>query len=314
MKIENIFLNGFYPAIRGMRNPYNSWDKSDTLFVERRPMTVSELRVIDPANLHSTAFSENVKRDWINDSDKNEILTKYFSDSNKELKIFNPIFEKNPFFERPCYVLRFYEEDEKAKSLGIKLSTGYFITCDLPVILGVNDIKLARKLIKGGTVHSKFERMIVLYMDLTASFDFWKEYDTYKVGTVANSCSTMHTISKHPLTIENFSTADLTDKDIEFMKKNIEYYNSIVNNPNITKLEKTRRLSKLNMLAFEQKRTIELDYCTIASIMKWRHNHTLKEWRDLCVFFRKLPYFEILYGESEIDIGKDLEEANASTN
>jgi hypothetical protein len=68
------------------------------------------------------------------------------------------------------------------------------------------------------------------------------------------------------------------------------------------------------MLAFEQKRTLELDYCTIASIMKWRPNHTLKEWRDLCVFFRKLPYFEILYGESEIDTTEKLEGTNASTN
>lgn len=311
MKIENIYLNGFYPAIRGMRNPYDSWNKSDTLFVERKPMTVFDLRVVDPTNLRLNAFSESEKRDYIDDSDSSEIRTKYFSNSNKELKIFNPIFEKDPWYERPCYEIKFIE---KEYGDDIVLNKIYHITCDVPVILGKNDIKLARKLIKGGTVHSKFERMIVLYMDLTASFDFWKEYDTYKVGTVANSCSTMHTIAKHPLSIENFSTADLTDKDIEFMKKNIEYYNSIVNDPNITKLEKTRRLSKLNMLAFEQKRTIELDYCTIASIMKWRHNHTLKEWRDLCVFFRRLPYFEILYGESEIDINEKLEEANASTN
>lgn len=310
MKIENIYLNGFYPAILGMRNAYDSWDRSDTLFVERKPMTVSDLRVVDPTNLRLNAFSESEKRDYIDDSDSSEIKTKYFSKSNIQLEMFNPIFEKDPWFERPCYELKFIMDE----SDGIKISEIYHITCDIPIILGENDIKLARKLIKGGTVHSKFERMIVLYINLTASFDFWKEYDTYKVGTVANSCSTMHTISKHPLSIENFSTSDLTDKDIEFMKKNIEYYNSIVNDPNITKLEKTRRLSKINMLGFEQKRTIELDYCTIASIMKWRHNHTLKEWRDLCAFFRRLPYFEILYGESEIDIGKDLEETNASAN
>jgi hypothetical protein len=175
-----------------MRNAYDSWDRSDTLFVERKPMTVSELRIVDPTNLRLNTFSESEKRDYIDDSDSNKILTKYFSNSNIELEKFNPIFTKHPIYERPCYKIEFLEDIHATFSY----TTNYYITCDVPIILGENDIKLARKLIKGGTVHSKFERMIVLYINLTASFDFWKEYDTYKVGTVANSCSTMHTLAK----------------------------------------------------------------------------------------------------------------------
>ena len=312
MKIKNLYLNGMYPAIHGMRNAYDSWDKSDTLIVERAPMTVSSLRVMNPEPSESTTpFTKSIHSDVIDYDNFDSINTIYFT-KNEEMKEFNPTIVKHPNFERACYKIKKIEsKEDKYAYIDETLNKDYYITCDLPILIGKNDIKLARKLIKGGPVHSKFERMIVLYMDLTASFDFWKEYDTYKVGTVANSCSTMHTITRKPLTIENFSTYDLTEKDIEFMKKNIEYYNEILNDPNVSTLEKTRRLSKLNMVGFEQMRTIEFNYCNIASIMRWRPNHTLQEWRNLCIFLRKLPYFEILYGDK---YKEELEEENASTN
>ena len=100
----------------------------------------------------------------------------------------------------------------------------------------------------------------------------------------------------YEITIDNFSTSDLTEEDINHIKSNIDYLNKIINDDSISNLEKTRRLSKLNLLAFEQKRTVQFDYRVMSEMFKWRTSHKLKEWRWLTNnVFKFLPYFEEFY-------------------
>ena len=178
------------------------------------------------------------------------------------------------------------------------------IETDRVAIVGKNDIDLMQRLvsydqtsINGGEPNSKYLRDITVTLDITASFDFWKEFDTYKVGTVANSCSTMHTITKHPITIENISTADLREKDIKNIEEKwLPILNEIVNDDSLSDTEKTRILSKMNLVGFEQKRTIKLNYQVIKNMDVWRMGHRLKEWRVLTnVYFKNLPYVESLF-------------------
>ena len=163
--------------------------------------------------------------------------------------------------------------------------------------IGPKDMKLAKTLVKAGSEHRKFMRQIFVSVDITAPLYIWKEIDTYKVGTVANSCSTMHTITKHPITIENISTADLREKDIKNIEEKwLPILNEIVNDESLSALEKTRILSKMNLVGFEQKRTIKLNYQVIKNMNVWRMGHKLKEWRVLInVYFKNLPYVESLF-------------------
>ena len=151
--------------------------------------------------------------------------------------------------------------------------------------------------INGGEPNSKYLRDITVTLDITASFDFWKEFDTYKVGTVANSCSTMHTITKHAITIDNISTADLREKDIKNIEEKwLPILNEVLDDESLSALEKTRILSKMNLVGFEQKRTIKLNYQVIKNMNVWRMGHKLKEWRVLInVYFKNLPYVESLF-------------------
>lgn len=180
-----------------------------------------------------------------------------------------------------------------------KLTQTMKVKSDGPYFLGDKDLKLAKSLINAGSVHSKFERSIYAYMDITASFDFWKEYDTYKVATVANSCSTMHKITSRDISLTDYSLADLRQKDIDFIKNTIiPYLNEVVNNEFLSDLEKTRILSKINLMGYQQKRTLTLSYATLHNIYTWRHNHKLYEWRYLCnEIIKYLPYFNALYIE-----------------
>ena len=178
------------------------------------------------------------------------------------------------------------------------------VETDRVAIIGKNDIDLMQRLIShdqsiinGGEPNSKYLRDITVTLDITASFDFWKEFDTYKVGTVANSCSTMHTITKHDITIDNISTADLREKDIKNIEEKwLPILNEILNDESLSALEKTRILSKMNLVGFEQKRTIKLNYQVIKNMNIWRMGHKLKEWRVLInVYFKNLPYVESLF-------------------
>lgn len=214
IKIENINTFGWEAAIRGMRNPMNSWEKSDTGY-----------------------------RD--DESDK------FYRSLNEELGI------------------------DKCR-----------------VSLGPNDEKLMKSLIRGGPVEAKFRRMIHVQMDITAPLYWWKEFDTYKVGTVANSCSTMHKIHAKEFIIDDFSheylydfTPDAPDgcTPMDALKTTIDILNYCRKRYLITQnKEDWWQMIQLLPSSYNQKRTVDLSYEVLANIYKHRKNHKLDEWRKLC--------------------------------
>lgn len=162
------------------------------------------------------------------------------------------------------------------------------------VHIGENDKALMKKLFNAGTDHRKYLRMITVYADITAPLYWWKEYDTYKVGTVANSCSTMHTIHKRRLTLDDFSI------------DNYErcYYVDILCNLNtlIDNYKKTNDIKYFRILvgllpsSFNQKRTVMLNYEVLANIYKSRQGHKLKEWKRFIGWIETLPYNDLIRG------------------
>lgn len=236
LKISNFEVMGWEHAIRGMRNPMNSWKKSDSEF-DREPRN-------------------------------------YFDED-----------------DMPCTDLRRF-------------------------VLGSNDLALMTRLRNAGTDHRKFMRMIVVYVDLTAPLYWWKEFDTYKVGTVANSCSTMHNIAAKEFTLEDFSHEHMLDVEgeaIEFNNAPGDYWNSIavlditVGVLNMyrqryleTKDEKYWwQMIQLLPSSYNQKRTVMLNYEVLANIYKSRRNHKLDEWHTFCDWIEELPYSEIITGYEE---------------
>lgn len=230
IKLEKTEIAGLEPAIRGMRNPMNSWDKSDSLFCKRTD----------------------------------------------------------------CY------------NCEMKSDCG---TDKLDYDIGPNDHKLMLKLAKGGATHAKYRRMIVVYIDITAPLYWWKEFDTYKVGTVANSCSTMHKIHEKEFTLDDFSHEHLIfDENIptriyssnEMMDATIENLN-ILRNLFVETKDKKYWWQMIQLLpsSYNQKRTVMLNYEVLAGIYPMRKNHRLDEWRDFCKWIEQLPYSEIIIGTKE---------------
>jgi hypothetical protein len=198
LKIEKTIVDGWEAAIRGMRNPLNSWDKSDTRF------------------------------NW-----------------------------------------------EVGK-----------------IVIGENDLALMKKLSKAGSDHAKFLRMINVTVDITAPLYWWKEFDTYKVGTVANSCSTMHTIHKKPFELSDFSWEHLTEANLKVLEWLIDVLNANREKYNATKnKEDWLQMIQLLPTSYEQKRTVQLNYQVLKNIYHSRKNHKLAEWHVLCAWIEKLPYF-----------------------
>lgn len=228
IKIENVETCGWEAAIRGMRNPKNSWKKSDS---EWYPMGIP---TTNPAA--------------IND--------KYLS-------------------QKYC--------------------------------LGDNDLGLMTRLRNAGTDHRKFMRMIAVYLDITAPLYWWKEFDTYKVGTVANSCSTMHKIHAKEFDVNDFShehieelTGDDYNMSYDFLLRTIDilnYYRKKFLETNV----KTYWWQLIQLLpsSYNQRRTIMLNYEVLANIYKSRRNHKLDEWRELCAWIETLPYSELIIGKGE---------------
>ena len=215
IKIENVEVVGWEHAIRGMRNPMNSWEKSDTDY----------------------CFTKNC----------------------------NDITCKN-------------------KKSGI--------------CLGENDIDLMMRLRNAGTDHRKFMRMLVVYMDITAPLYWLKEFDTYKIGTVANSCSTMHKIHDKEFTLEDFSTEHLYSDELDFFKKIIDRLNGARKlYLESKKKEDWWQMIQLLPSSYNQKRTVMLNYEVLANIYKSRKNHKLDEWREFCKWIEDLPYSNIITGE-----------------
>ena len=210
--IDNVSTCGWEPAIRGMRNPKNSWDRSDS--------------------------------DW-----------EFVEDPN----IINP-------------------NDE------------------VKFVMGPNDLKLATSLAKGGPVHAKYRRMIDVYLDITAPLYWWKEFDTYKVGTVANSCSTMHTLHKRDLTLNDFAHDQLTECNknlLEMVIRNInEARREYIEAPDADSAKQYwYQMVQLLPSSFLQKRTVKLNYEVLHNIYHSpRYNHKLYEWRVFCEWIATLPY------------------------
>lgn len=257
IKFENTEVIGWDHAIRGMRNPMNSWEKSD-----------------------STQKYINMGPEYL--------TVKYFDESE-----FN---------------------------------------------IGPNDQKLMMTLRKAGTDHRKFMRMITVYVDITAPLYWWKEFDTYKVGTVANSCSTMHKIADKEFTIEDFSCEHLERRALDTLEDVVdnlnyyrEYYLSIEEQkvPGANKRAKEIWWQMIQLLpsSYNQKRTVMMNYEVLANIYKSRKNHKLDEWAEhkevmpnidsssqakyakpykeyfgFCDWIKTLPYSELITGVSLSDI------------
>lgn len=240
IKIDNAEVFGLKAAIRGMRNPMNSWEKSDS--------------------------------EWVNPNDEN-------------------LYYEQTYFE-----------------------------------VGPNDLDLMKRLCKAGTDHRKFMRMITVYVDITAPLYWWKEFDTYKVGTVANSCSTMHKIHAKEFTRDDFSMEHLIEgiPDIRYTDKadSTPYYPGssaaqdvypvdamdhlieILNSSRDLYLQTKNKVYWWQMIqllpsSYNQKRTVMLNYEVLANMYKSRKNHKLDEWRNFCKWIEELPYSELITGQSE---------------
>lgn len=226
IRIENSEVLGWEPAIRGMRNPLNSWEKSDTLFLR-----------ID------------------------------FCDEG--------------------------EDYELAKMCG-----GH-----APIIKN-NDLDLMFRLRNAGTDHRKFMRMIAVYVDITAPLYWWKEFDTYKVGTVANSCSTMHKIQAKRFEREDFSIEHLGNWDEQHWMVCMDNVIASLNAARERFIETNDKRYWWQMIqllpsSYNQKRTVMLNYEVLANIYKSRRNHKLDEWHDFCCWIEALPYSELITSEKE---------------
>ena len=164
-----------------------------------------------------------------------------------------------------------------------------------PVDLGENDLKLAMQLANAGQVHGKFLRMITVTVDITAPLYWWKEFDTYKVGTVANSCSTMHKIQAKEFTMDDFSTEHLLEDSLFAFNNVIHELNRHRQNFLFLKDKKYWwQMIQLLPSSYNQKRTVQMNYAVLRQMYHSRHNHKLDEWRDLCKWVESLPYSELI--------------------
>lgn len=170
--------------------------------------------------------------------------------------------------------------------------------------VGPNDHKLMMQLAKGGPVHAKFRRMLTVYLDITAPLYWWKEFDTYKVGTVANSCSTMHKIHAKEFTLDDFSHEHLNDTSKNHLKKTISILNAnretfIGEGRDCFKGDKEFWWQMIQLLpsSYNQRRTVMLNYEVLHNIYESRRNHKLDEWHTFCNWIKGLPYSEVIVGE-----------------
>ena len=229
IKLENTEVVGWEHAIRGMRNPMNSWEKSDS-------QTCTNCNGCLPG-----------------------------------------------------------QECERYKN-------GTFI--------GSNDLDLMTRLRNAGTDHRKFMRMITVYLDITAPLYWWKEFDTYKIGTVANSCSTMHKIADKEFTLKDFSCEHLEGRALNTLEDMVDelnywrdYYLAIKKQNVVGADTKAKdiwwQMIQLLPSSYNQKRTVMLNYEVLINIYKSRKNHKLDEWHTLCDWIERLPYSQLIIGGAE---------------
>lgn len=213
-----------------------------------------------------------------------------------------------------CEVCK-YLDDETGECTA-EYSAGYEFNTDdcYDYEIGQNDLNLMIRLRNAGTEHRKFMRMITVYMDITAPLYWWKEFDTYKVGTVANSCSTMHKIHAKEFTLEDFSCEHLKPRslvNLKFTVKELNIWRDIYLNgypeemgcPEILPKDKGSWWQMIQLLpsSYNQKRKIILNYEVLASMYHQRKNHKLDEWREFCRWIETLPYSELITGSKKED-------------
>lgn len=173
-------------------------------------------------------------------------------------------------------------------------------------VLGDNDHSLMQRLSNAGTEHRKYMRMMPVYVRITAPLYWWKEFDTYKVGTVANSCSTMHKIAEKGFTLGDFSIEHLND-DRSAELSNVEWLEHLIHHLNRDRLRfiETKdkqywwQMIQLLPSSYNQTRNVMLNYEVLANIYRQRKNHKLDEWREVCKWIESLPYSELITGEEE---------------
>lgn len=231
IKIENVTVSGWEAAIRGMRNPMNSWSQSD-----------------------SHVCNEYTIRE-----------------------------------EMPCQMVE--NDNEPCKDC----NDGKYGYC-----VGKNDFVLMRKLSAAGTSHRKYLRFITVTADIVAPLYWWKEYDTYKVGTAANSCSTMHKIHATEFTLDDFSHEHLTDGNLNWLFATIIFLNA-----NRERFVETKdkyfwwQMIQLLPSSYNQRRTVLLNYEVLCNMYHSRKCHRLDEWCDFCRWIETLPYSEVITGERD---------------
>ena len=166
--------------------------------------------------------------------------------------------------------------------------------------IGENDHNLMMNLAKNGPVHAKYRRMIPVWVTLTAPLYWWKEFDTYKVGTVANSCSTMHKIQAKEFTLEDFSCEHMNQHSIRALTAVINQLNA-ARDEYLSSKEKDDWWQMIQLLptSYNQKRTVVLNYEVLHNIYFSRKGHKLDEWHTFCDWIEELPYSEIIIGEKE---------------
>ena len=190
--------------------------------------------------------------------------------------------------------------------------------------IGPNDLDLMKRLRNAGTDHRKFMRMITVYLDITAPLYWWKEFDTYKVGTVANSCSTMHKIHAKEFDINDFSHEHIEELDgdeynmsydwllrtvdiLNYYRKEYSIASEKLKRTDLTEAERKHVLAQQKLYwwqmiqllptSYNQKRTVMLNYEVLANIYKSRRNHKLDEWHTFCDWIEELPYSELITGK-----------------
>lgn len=179
-------------------------------------------------------------------------------------------------------------------------------------IIGSNDFNLMKRLDNAGTEHRKFMRMITVYIDITAPLYWWKEFDTYKVGTVANSCSTMHKIAAKEFTLEDFSCEHMYQETYDLFRLIVDYLNKVrdvylyggvlrVGEAPAWFEPKDKeiwwQMIQLLPSSYNQKRTVMLNYEVLANMYRQRNCHKLNEWRTFCEWIKTLPCSELITGE-----------------
>lgn len=291
MQFSNTKTYNFEGSIRGMRNPMNSWDKSDSLF-----------GIVD---IYDSDALTDVCDAWIEFENQKRIknnLEPYSYDMEESHKYYEILLQCNKWL----------------MSNGILSANDNYEGLYDVAFLGPNDLQLARKLIFAGDEHAKFMRQIFVSVDITAPLYWWKEFDTYKVGTVANSTSTMHKLAAEPITMDKFEFDNLDvvidsytsphgGESIRIFEDYAEDIIDMCENLRL-KFKETgdavywKALIQILPSAFLQTRTITMSYANLRNIYFQRKNHKLKEWHQFCEdWLPTLPYAKqlILVGENK---------------